>query len=359
MFNAFQWMYLDLAQSWPLGGVLFDSGKQVHDKQSGTDKSGQFITCSYSNRYGTLGYKLYIPSGYHGQPLPLLVMLHGCTQNADDFAAGTRMNELAEERNCFVAYPEQSSLANGSRCWNWFKAGNQKRGRGEPSLIAGMVRHLFNDYCIERSQVFIAGLSAGGAMSIIMCKTYPELFAAVGIHSGLPYGSAVDLASANEVMVNGTGRNGRIATRTATPGNKRIPIILFHGDRDKTVHPTNAGEIITQCVENAIADSGASLRETRARRLVKRGRAKGHDYTVTLHQDEEGGLIAEEWIIHGAGHAWSGGSHRGSYTNPQGPDAGVEMMRFFLLSRCSRRKTANKAAKGEAFTPSSPAPAAP
>lgn len=272
---------------------------------------GKFLTGSFTNDAGTRAYKLYTPAAYHGQALPLVVMLHGCTQNPDDFAAGTRFNAIAEEEPCLVLYPAQAHSANSSRCWNWFNAADQQRGRGEPSIIAGMTREIIDTYHVDPARVYIAGLSAGGAMAIVMGTAYPELYAAAGIHSGLPYAAAKDLPSALAAM-KGSG---------APPANARldaIPVIVFHGDRDQTVHPRNGDHIMRQSMPpQAAAD-------------VERGQIRdGHAYTRTVHEDHNGKVVAEQWLVHGAGHAWSGGSSRGSYTDRKGPDASQEMMRFF------------------------------
>lgn len=279
------------------------------------DLPGKFVDGSFTNAAGTRSYKLYIPSSYSGQPMPLVVMLHGCTQDPDDFARGTQMNLLAEELNCLVVYPAQSQQANASRCWNWFNAGDQAHGKGEPSIIAGITETIMHNYAVERGQVYVAGLSAGGAMATIMGTLYPQLYAAVGVHSGLPYGSAHDLPSALAAM------KGNLA-RSQKPG-RSIPIIVFHGDQDKTVHPANGDELIKQ---------GAHSAATRP--VVEPGRVPdGHAYTRTVHHRADGSPQAEQWLIHGAGHAWSGGSAHGSYTDGKGPDASREMMRFFQTRR--------------------------
>ncbi|PHV20107.1 esterase [Janthinobacterium sp. BJB446] len=278
----------------------------------------QFIDGVYRNHAGTRSYKLYIPSSYHGQAMPLIVMLHGCTQNPDDFAAGTQMNALAEEKECFVVYPAQTQGANSSRCWNWFNAIDQQRDQGEPSLIAGIARQVIDDYPVNEREVFVAGLSAGGAMAVIVGTLYPDLFAAVGVHSGLPFASAQDLPSALAAMKGGAMPN---AQRKAPAGG--VPIIVFHGDRDTTVNPRNGDELIAQGVRNQAGGKAAKAAS------IDGSVPNGHRYTRTTHSQADGSPLGEHWVIHGAGHAWSGGSNNGSYTDGKGPDASREMLRFF------------------------------
>jgi poly(hydroxyalkanoate) depolymerase family esterase len=243
-------------------------------------------------------------------------MLHGCTQDPDDFAAGTEMNAQAELSPCLVLYPAQSQTANSSRCWNWFNAIDQQREQGEPSIIADMTRAVIAKYNIDPQRVYVAGLSAGGAMAAIMGNSYPDLYAAVGIHSGLPAGAATDLGSALQAM-----RAGMKERRSAT-GSGTMPIIVFHGDSDKTVHPRNGEQLIAQHVG---ADSVA--------RIENGNVPGGHHYTRTLHHNRHGDPVAEQWLIHGAGHAWSGGSSKGTYTDDRGPQATREMMRFFATRK--------------------------
>ena len=278
---------------------------------------GTFLSGSITNAAGTRRYKLYVPTAHaqktHEQRLPLVVMLHGCTQSPDDFAAGTEMNAYAERTPCLVLYPEQSSSANSSKCWNWFKAIDQQRGQGEPSIIADMTREIIAKYPVDTSRVYVAGLSAGGAMAAIMGSTYPELYAAVGIHSGLPYAAASDLPSAMQAM-----RSGMNEAKVARAHTGAKPIIVFHGDRDTTVHPRNGEQLIAQNVPHNAVTS-----------VVNGGTPGGLRYTRTIHQSRNGLPLAEQWLIHGAGHAWSGGSSAGSYTEQRGPHATQEMMRFF------------------------------
>ncbi len=276
-------------------------------------EGARFGERNFTNEAGSRAYKLYIPSGYTGQPIPLVVMLHGCTQSPDDFAAGTQMNELAEEQTFLVAYPAQAQSANVSKCWNWFSEADQQRDRGEPSLIAGITRQIIRDFSVEPGRVYVAGLSAGGAAAAIMGSAYPDLFAAVGVHSGLACGAARDMPSAFAAM-----RQGGAPQNSGT--KQPVPTIVFHGDRDTTVNPVNGDQVIAQ----SKADS--DLRST-----VSRGQAPGGmSYTRTVSCDDGGHPVLEHWVLHGAGHAWSGGSPSGSYTEPRGPDASREMMRFFL-----------------------------
>src|SRR5712692_1370428 len=289
---------------------------------SSLEAGGQFVDGSYSNPAGTRTYKLYIPRGYTGQAVPLVVMLHGCTQRPMDFAAGTRMNELAEGHTFLVAYPEQAHSANGSPCWNWFQESDQQRDGGEPSLIAGITRQIMSQYRIESSRVYMAGMSAGGAMAVILAAMYPDLYAAVGVHSGLAYGAAHDLPSAFAAMHQGTVYHARHLREI-------IPLIAFHGDGDTTVAPVNADCLLDQWLQ-AASDGLGSVRRSVRDVKVERGQvASGHAYTRSIYHDVSGRAIMEKWMVHKAGHAWSGGSPSGSYTDPKGPDASAEMVRFF------------------------------
>ncbi|WP_026285631.1 extracellular catalytic domain type 1 short-chain-length polyhydroxyalkanoate depolymerase [Vreelandella zhanjiangensis] len=278
-------------------------------------KPGAFTAGSFSNRAGARDYKIFLPSSYHGQAMPLVVMLHGCTQNPDDFAVGTHMNQLAEEQAFCVLYPAQPISANSSRCWNWFKASDQQRDGGEPEILAGMTREILDTHKLDATRVYVAGLSAGGAMATTLAMTYPELFAAVGVHSGLPHGVAKSLPDALAAMQGGApGVKGQGSHPASS-----VPAIIFHGDRDTTVHLSNAERVAAQY---AI---------TQGKGDVDAGRvAGGHGYTRTVYRDAMGEARLEQWRIHGAGHAWAGGSSLGSYTDPKGPDASKEMLRFFM-----------------------------
>jgi poly(hydroxyalkanoate) depolymerase family esterase len=298
----------------PLGEVVAKLGKipkllrTTQSPKLPMPAGAKFEDGSFTCAAGTRTYKLYVPGSLPDDKPGLIVMLHGCTQNAADFAAGTRMNELAETEGLLVVYPNQSARANSSGCWNWFNAQDQVHGRGEPSIIAGITQHVVSRYDVDPQRVFIAGLSAGGAMAVVMGHTYPNLYSAIGVHSGLPYQAASDVISAFAAM------RGDARKQSAELEPR---VIVFHGDADKTVHPTNGAAIV-----------GAGL--THATKTVEGISADGRKYTRTIMQDDNSQSMSEHWLLHGAGHAWAGGNAAGSYTDGNGPDASKEMVRFFL-----------------------------
>jgi poly(hydroxyalkanoate) depolymerase family esterase len=270
--------------------------------------TGEFVAGHFAGPAGARDYKLFIPPAAGTRPLPLIVMLHGCTQDPDDFAAGTCMNDAALMNGFFVLYPAQSQQANPHRCWNWFKHNHQMRGRGEPELLAQMTRDVMDRHAVDPARVYVAGLSAGGAMAAILGDAYPDLFAAVGVHSGLPTGIAKDVSSALGAMKRSVLMPSGVASGVAT--------IVFHGDADATVHPGNGEHVVT---------ASAGLVEA----VVEKGHA-GRGYTRKVLRNTAGEVVAEHWVVHGAQHAWSGGNPRGSYADPSGPDATREMVRFFM-----------------------------
>ena len=284
----------------------------------------RWLDGSTSHRGRTLAYKLYVPLNDSDSAVarrPLIVMLHGCTQDPADFAAGTRMNTLARAAGALVLYPEQTQHANAQKCWNWFKAQHQQRGRGEPEALAMLIRSIAAEHDVDTSRIYVAGLSAGGAMADILGRCYPDLIAAVGVHSGLPSGAANDLGSALSAM-----RQGPAPRADRSPAAPVPPTIVFHGDADGTVHVRNATAIV-DAVRAAHRDPSGALPEANA----SEGNAPaGRRYTRTVYSDGTGGTRAEYWRLHGAGHAWSGGSAQGSYTDPTGVDASAEMLRFCL-----------------------------
>ena len=285
-------------------------------------RGAAFTSGTFESAYGTCSYKLYVPAVAKNSPasLPLIVMLHGCRQTPDDFARGTGMNALAEEFGFLVLYPAQSRNAHLSRCWNWFKRDNQARGAGEPALIASLTRHVMVEHSVDPAKVSVAGLSAGASAALIVATAYPDIFAAVGVHSGLAVGAAYDTASAARAMQGGN------------PGVRhdgQMPTIIFHGDADRVVNPRNGRFVATRALEPY----------TNLDRTEKTGRVvDGHEFTRTVHRVGKGRPYTEQWVVHGSGHAWSGGHAAWSYTDPAGPDASREMARFFLSHRTTKKR---------------------
>ncbi len=316
-------------------------GRAIPDRQPSIGEApprpGSFELHEFSNAAGKRAYKVYLPAVRSEAPCAMIVMLHGCTQSADDFAAGTQMNRLADEHGFLVVYPEQAGHANASKCWNWFKPTDQLRGAGEPSLIAGIVREVAQRHGADPRCIFVAGLSAGGAMAVVLGETYPELFAGVGAHSGLPYGSAHDIPSALGAMKG--GRSGLQALKSVPGGAggarrkavQAVPVIVFHGDRDHTVQQSNGEAIVLQAQEAHACEAGGGMRITTQAGVASGGRR----FSRAVHADSKGQVRIESWTLHGGGHAWSGGHASGSYTDGAGPDASAEMVRFFMaLPRC-------------------------
>ncbi|MEB4860984.1 MULTISPECIES: extracellular catalytic domain type 1 short-chain-length polyhydroxyalkanoate depolymerase [Priestia] len=294
--------------------------------------AGSFTSKTYNGRT----YKLYVPSSYQGgAALPLVVMLHGCTQDPDQFAAGTQMNALAETEKFFVLYPEQPSSANSNKCWNWFDTAHQSRGSGEPALIAGMVNQIKSSYSIDADQVFVGGLSAGAAMSVIMGATYPDIFAAISVGAGLEYKAATSVTGAYTAMSSG-GPNpiqqGDLAYSAMGEHKRVVPVILFHGTADYTVAPINAHQILSQWAQtNDRASDGLDNNniDDTADQTLPGTVSGGRSYTKYIYKDTAGKTVMEKYMIEGMGHAWSGGSTSGSYTDPKGPNATKLSWNFF------------------------------
>lgn len=251
-------------------------------------------------------------------------MLHGCTQDPKDFAAGTCMNALADRHDFVVVYPAQSRAHNAMGCWNWFNPPDQRRDRGEPSLIVGIALQVAAQHAIDLRRIFVAGLSAGGAMAVILGETYPEVFAGLGVHSGLPFGVAHSAAGALAAM-QGEGLAEKREPPAAAPTARPVPRIVFHGDADATVDISNGAEVVRRAVVREAA-AGGPLHEV----IENRTAAGGRTYTTTRYRRGAELPVVEFWVVHGAGHAWSGGSPAGSFTDAEGPDASAEMVRFFL-----------------------------
>jgi poly(hydroxyalkanoate) depolymerase family esterase len=300
------------------------TGSAAHAAQPVMPEGALSVMRSFTCAAGTRKYRLYTPASAPRRPQGVVVMLHGCQQDPDDFAAGTGMNAIAESHGLLVAYPGQTGADNASSCWNWFRPGDQLRDGGEPAIIAGITRDLMVEFSIERGRVFVAGLSAGGAMAAVLGEAYPDLYSGVGIHSGLACGSASDVMSAFSAMRGDVGPGRRTPARAAGHAANPVRTIVFHGTADRTVHPSNADRIVAAATPHL---AQASVREEAVRS------AGGRTCTRRVFADRAGGSILEDWRVDGAGHAWSGGQAAGSYTDPKGPDASTEMVRFFLGGR--------------------------
>lgn len=263
-------------------------------------------------------YRVFVPSDPR-PGLPVVVMLHGCKQDASDFAAGTTMNAVAEREKFIVVYPEQLRQANSMGCWNWFEPAHQTRGEGEPAMIAALASHIASLHRADPARIYIAGLSAGGAMAALAGKLYPEVFAAVGVHSGLAPGAARDVPSAFTAMRAGPGRSAAVDAIG-------LPVIVFQGSGDKTVSPVNAN-VIAQEEVASWARNGLHLSPTR----VDAPPHGGRESSVVRWTDPAGKAYVEIWTIQSAPHAWAGGDLAGSFTDPKGPSASEAMFRFFAL----------------------------
>ena len=323
-----------------LGALLASCARDTHTPQAvgvaSATAPGYWVTGVASNAAGERAFKLWVPAGYAGaQALPLVMMLHGCTQNPDDFAAGTRMNEVADREKFFVVYPDQPRSANASKCWNWFEVQHQQRGSGEPSVLVEVVRSISAPFNVKSNRVFVARLSAGGAMATVLGATYPDVFAAVGVGAGLEYQAGTDLASALSAQLMGgpdPDGQGRAAYAAMGSAVSRVPVIVFHGTADTTVAPVNAHQVMAQWAQtNDLADDGAdndTVSVTAA--LDEAGQVPGgREFVRSTVRDATGRTLLEKWMVQGMRHAWSGGSSNGSYTDPLGPDAARETWRFF------------------------------
>ena len=277
---------------------------------------GMFEERHYVGAEGKMSYMLYLPSGMT-DAMPLVIMLHGCTQGPEDFARGTAMNALAEEMGFIVAYPRQTAAANMQRCWNWFRPGDQQRDKGEPALIAAATRQIASEFHADLRRIYVAGLSAGGAAAAILGSTYPDVYAAIGVHSGLACGAASDMPSAFAAM-----RNGPSSSQRGSKSIPFVPVITFHGDKDATVNEKNSAFIFVEAAQQF--GMGLTVREETG------GSAGIRNYTREMGCGPDGNILIERWTIRGAGHAWSGGHSSGSYTDASGPDASRAMLEFFL-----------------------------
>jgi poly(hydroxyalkanoate) depolymerase family esterase len=294
------------------------AGNAQHESKPNQRRPGSFTAGAFVHGQDHYVYRLFVPSTTDDAPLPLVVMLHGCKQDSADFARGTAMNEVAESEKFMVLYPEQLKKSNNMGCWNWFEPAHQARGEGEPAMLAALVSKVISSNRVDASRVYIAGLSAGGAMAALMGRLYPEIFAAVGVHSGLAPGAARNVPSAYAAMAKGPGPRSKVAPIG-------VPVIILQGSGDSTVAPANADAIIGAEV-SAWASKGTPL--TRQRREVATTSQRSSDTFVWA--DHEGKAIIESWTIQAGPHAWSGGSASGSFTDQKGPSATRAMVDFFM-----------------------------
>ncbi|HEX4205421.1 MAG TPA: PHB depolymerase family esterase [Ktedonobacteraceae bacterium] len=302
--------------------------------------SGTFQQYTYNGSAGSRPYYVYTPANYQvGTTVPMIVMLHGCTQNPTDFAAGTQMNALADQKQFIVVYPQQTSSYNSSDCWNWFQTADQARGSGEPAIIAGIaqtVEQTSSQWTINPKQVYVAGMSAGAAMSVIMGATYPDIFAAIGVESGLEYQAATSLTAASTAQMQGgpnPAQQGQAAYNAMGSAARVVPTIVFHGTSDYTVYPVNGDQVVQQWMQtDHLASNNTYNASFGSPTSTTNGQAPngGRTYTVQTWSDNNGNEIQEYWKVNGMGHAWSGGSSSGSYTDPQGPSATQAMYNFFM-----------------------------
>ncbi|MCU1277829.1 MAG: phaZ1 [bacterium] len=315
------------------GGATDGAADGAAADQGGSDGGatpGTWISGTYVNDQGQRDYRLYVPSGYRaGTPLPLVVMLHGCTVTVEQMEASSQYAALAEARTFLVVYPAQSSAANAALCWNWFDPNSQARGKGEPSLIAGIAQAVIDGWSVDAKRVYAIGISAGGAMSVIMGATYPDRFAAIGVVAGCEYAGTPCGGSGGP----DPAMQGQLAYQAMTTVARPLPVIVFHGDADTVAAPIN-GEQVTQqwLATDDYADDGAHNGSvpTAAAATSTLQVANGRSYDRSRFDDHAGALLIEYYVIHGAGHAWPGGPASATFTDPTGPDATALSYDFFL-----------------------------
>jgi poly(hydroxyalkanoate) depolymerase family esterase len=288
----------------------------------------QWLSSRFEHDGITQYFKVYIPSGYNGQPLPMIVMLHGAQQDPDDFAAGTQMNAAAEAQGYIVVYPEQSESANPLRCWNWFRPADRRLESGETAMVAALTREVMAVYNVDDARVYVAGMSAGGAMAVNLAVMHPDLYAAAAIHSGVAFGVADEPLSALCAMNDGLGQVRLPETLSDGEHPRAVPLIAFHGDADDIVHPRNCDQIsaMRRLLVGTPGDTrpSGSIQVENVENVVN-----GYAYTRHVFHDHNGVPIGEQWQVHGLGHAWSGGHPGGSHTDVRGPHATQEIVRFF------------------------------
>lgn len=306
-----------------------------------SEQPGSFERITFVHDGAQHHYLLYVPPGaVAGTPMPLVLMLHGCSQDPDDFAAATGMNQAATAANALVLYPAQARNANPSGCWNWFESSNQHRGQGELGLMVAMVCDVMERHPVDAQRVYAAGISAGGAMVALLGREYPDMFAAIGVHSGLQAGAADNMMAALSAMNNGAklGPSSPSARPAAHSSGAAHPaLIVFHGDADTTVSAKNGEQLVDAALQAALGDKRAAVQESQPGQSDAGQRFTRHLYRAVNGADADADgdhraadVLVEHWVLHNAGHAWSGGSAKVGQTDPRGVNATKEMLRFFL-----------------------------
>jgi poly(hydroxyalkanoate) depolymerase family esterase len=320
-------------------------------------QAGDWVSGSASNSSGSRNYNLWVPSGYDKRKSsPLVMMLHGCTQKPEDLAAISGMNSVADKNNFLVVYPEQTKEANPLRCWNWFDTKHQERNSGEPSLLAAIVQQVGSTHNVDAQRVYVAGISAGAAMAVVMGATYPDLFSGVGVMAGLAFKAGTTVESGLAAMKQGgpdPKQQGLLAFKAMGDNVhgksiRRMPVIVFHGDADPYLSPVNADQVIAQWAKtNDYLDDDKDNDSVKSEpaRTIEGSVPAGHSYIRYVYGDRSGRLLLEKWIVKGLGHAWSGSPAAAPFADPKGPNASEEMWRFFGETTLSSQSPKPKAAK--------------
>ena len=300
--------------------------------------AGRWMEHTYTNAAGSRRYKLYVPGAYDpSRRRMLVVLLHGCTQDPDDIARGTRIAGHAERDGFLALLPEQPESANPKKCWNWYDRAHQGRDAGEPSLIVGMTDEVVRAYAVDPARVHLAGISAGAGMASLVAVAYPERYASLALHSGLAWRAATDVMGALGAMAKGVSdadAQGASALEAMGARARAIPTLVVHGGKDAVVNPVNGSQSARQWAVTAARALGVPSLATRQ----TTGEEGGYGWTRTCHSDASGGCLVEELVVHELGHAWSGGSREGTFTDERGPEATREMVRFFREHPFTQRR---------------------
>jgi len=300
---------------------------------------GRWTSGSAGCASGSRKFRLWVPASYDPRvPSPLVMMLHGCRQKSEELAETAGMNAVAQKNNLLVVYPEQTIRANLLRCWNWFETKQQSRGAGEPAILAAVIEQVCSSHSVDPERVYVAGISAGAAMAVILGATYPDIFAAIGAVAGLEFRAADGLIAGLRAMRHGgpdPSQQGAAAFQAMSFGltkkaRRRMPIIVFQGDADSYVHPGNADQLIDQwAVTNHLLHGNNDTEPDTAGELTNGSVAGGYAYHKYTYKDAAGRLLMEKWMVEGLGHAWPGSPVSAPYADPKGPNASEEMWRFF------------------------------